>query len=318
MSERRQASAVQRLVGLLAETSVHAGMGTQLGAVDLPIQRERHTGWPVIYGSGLKGVLRDHAEASGVWSEAEVHAVFGPGTDKEGQAGGEKARHAGALALSDARILLFPVRTVGRAFAWITCPLALARLRRDVVAAGVEGADDLVLRAVPCADKVITPATGSDQKVLLEEFLYDAQREPEVTSIGRWIAEHLLPTEAAYATWRKLAESAIVVLTDDEFGDFVRHGTEIVTRVRLGEGKTVETGALWTEENLPADSLLYSVAVAWNPVRNGSGLERADQVIAKLESLLASRRVVQVGGKETVGRGFVATRVSGGSHGTAA
>jgi CRISPR-associated protein Cmr4 len=318
MNDRRQTSTAQALLGLLAETSVHAGTGAQLGAVDLPIQRERHTGWPTIYGSGLKGVLRDHAEATGQWSEAEVHAVFGPGTDKEGQAGGEKARHAGALALSDARILLFPVRTVGRAFAWITCPLALARLRRDVAAAGLAGADDLRLDATPTPDLVLAPAADRDQKILLEEFVYDVKANRGIEAIGRWIAAHLLPAEPAYAMWRDLAASALVVVADDEFGDFVRHGTEIVTRVRLGEAKTVETGALWSEENLPADSVLYSVAVAWNPVRNGSGLERADQVMAKVESLFASRRVVQVGGKETVGRGFVATRLSGGSHGTAA
>ena len=30
-----------------------------MGVVDLPIQRERHTGWPVVSGSALKGVLRD-------------------------------------------------------------------------------------------------------------------------------------------------------------------------------------------------------------------------------------------------------------------
>jgi len=316
MNDRRQASTAQRLLGLLAETSVHAGTGAQLGAVDLPIQRERHTEWPTIYGSGLKGVLRDHAEASG-WSAAEIYAVFGPGTDKD-EAGGEKARHAGALALSDARILMFPVRTVGRAFAWITCPLALARLRRDVTAARLKGADKLHLDAAPTADVVLTPPKGWDQKVLLEEFVYDARPSSSVEGIGHWIAEHLLPTEPAYAMWRELAKSALVVVADDEFGDFVRHGTEIVTRVRLGEGKTVESGALWTEENLPADSLLYTVAVAWNPVRNGSGLEQAEQVMMKVESLLASRRVVQVGGKETVGRGFVATRLSGGNHGTAA
>jgi CRISPR-associated protein Cmr4 len=316
MNDRRRASTAQRLFALLAETSVHAGTGAQLGAVDLPIQRERHTGWPTIYGSGLKGVLRDHAEASGEWSAAEVQAVFGPGTDKDD--GGEQARHAGALALSDARILLFPVRTLGRAFAWITCPLALARLRRDVGAARAGDVARLDLREMPTADVVLTPTSGWDQKAVLEEFVYDARPDGSVDTIGSWIANELLPQDPAYTMWRGLAKSALVVVADDEFGDFVRHGTEIVTRVRLGEGKTVENGALWTEENLPADSLLYSVAVAWNPVRNGSGLERADQVMTKLESLLASRRVVQVGGKESVGRGFMATRLSGGSNGSAA
>lgn len=30
-----------------------------LGTVDLPVQRERHTGWPTIPGSAPKGILRD-------------------------------------------------------------------------------------------------------------------------------------------------------------------------------------------------------------------------------------------------------------------
>ena len=41
-----------------ALTSLHPGSGTALGVVDLPVQRERHTQWPTIPGSALKGVLR--------------------------------------------------------------------------------------------------------------------------------------------------------------------------------------------------------------------------------------------------------------------
>src|SRR6266852_2708279 len=47
------------LLGLHAQTALHPGSGTALGAVDLPIQRERHTLWPNIAGSALKGILRD-------------------------------------------------------------------------------------------------------------------------------------------------------------------------------------------------------------------------------------------------------------------
>ena len=51
------------LFTLVAETSIHAGASESEGAVDLPIQREKHTGWPCIYGSGMKGALRALAEA---------------------------------------------------------------------------------------------------------------------------------------------------------------------------------------------------------------------------------------------------------------
>ena len=47
------------LLYLHAITSLHPGSGTALGVVDLPIQRERHTGWPVIPASSIKGVFRD-------------------------------------------------------------------------------------------------------------------------------------------------------------------------------------------------------------------------------------------------------------------
>src|SRR5437660_12574596 len=50
---------VARLLFLHAQTGLHPGSGTALGTVDLPVQRERHTRWPLIPGSALKGILRD-------------------------------------------------------------------------------------------------------------------------------------------------------------------------------------------------------------------------------------------------------------------
>lgn len=50
------------ILGLLAQTSIHAGTGQHTGAIDLPIQREGHNGWPRVFGSAVKGALRAHAE----------------------------------------------------------------------------------------------------------------------------------------------------------------------------------------------------------------------------------------------------------------
>jgi CRISPR type III-B/RAMP module RAMP protein Cmr4 len=47
---------------LYCETPVHAGTGTSLSIVDLPIQRERITGLPIVQASSLKGVLRAEVE----------------------------------------------------------------------------------------------------------------------------------------------------------------------------------------------------------------------------------------------------------------
>ena len=44
---------------LIVETPLHAGSGTDLGIVDLPIQREKHTDYPKVEASGLKGAIRE-------------------------------------------------------------------------------------------------------------------------------------------------------------------------------------------------------------------------------------------------------------------
>src|SRR5579883_2594564 len=104
------------LLGLHALTSLHPGTGTALGTVDLPVQRERHTQWPTISGSALKGVLRDACRESiksryqddgedlpererrtrrdKANEDRDLVSVFGPPT-------GRADEHAGALSLTD-------------------------------------------------------------------------------------------------------------------------------------------------------------------------------------------------------------------------
>jgi CRISPR-associated protein Cmr4 len=53
----------QNLLYLFTRTPLHVGAGSAVGAIDQPIQRERHTGFPLIPGSSIKGVLRDHFSA---------------------------------------------------------------------------------------------------------------------------------------------------------------------------------------------------------------------------------------------------------------
>ncbi len=48
------------IMSLYAVSPVHAGSGSSMGVVDLPIQRERHTNWPHIQASGVKGAMRHH------------------------------------------------------------------------------------------------------------------------------------------------------------------------------------------------------------------------------------------------------------------
>src|SRR6266571_7561601 len=114
---------------LYTETPLHVGVGSGLSSIDLPIQRERTTQYPMIQGSGIKGKLRSAAYAAAEgeqasWSKDEVNIVFGP--EREG------SEHAGALIAGDARILLFPVRSLNGVFAYTTSYDVLNRIMRDV------------------------------------------------------------------------------------------------------------------------------------------------------------------------------------------
>src|SRR6266478_2267704 len=116
---------------LYVETPLHAGVGSGLSSIDLPIQRERATQYPMIQGSGIKGKLRASLEGNrdDLTSEARemVDIVFGPPSTS-----GTGSDHAGAIVAGDARILLFPVRSLNGVFAYTTSYDVLNRFKRDV------------------------------------------------------------------------------------------------------------------------------------------------------------------------------------------
>ncbi len=296
-----------RILSLLAETPVHAGTGADLGAVDLPIQRERHTELPVIHSSGVKGALKDLSRRK---NEPEItNRLFGP--DPIG--GPEQALSQGELVFTDARLLLFPVRTAGPAFAWVTSPYCLARFERDL--ADVAPAMD-VLRAKVSTAARLQPDDGTAllanaaafglvqgrTAIVLEEYELGARHSREMEELGKALGG-LIGGGAALDFWRQHAARALVLVHDDVLRDFCKHATEVVTRVRLEpETKTVAEGALWTEEYLPADSLLYGM-VSLTP-RAG---DVAAQAWAHLAKIVGAP--VQIGGNETIGRGIMRARL---------
>ena len=120
---------------IYAETPIHPGSGTVIGgAVDLPIQRERHTEFPMIQGSSLKGVLRNAPKGAKKGSDIALSDKCENCPDEEGneickicgQIFGTQ-EGMGGISVTDARILAFPVRTLKGVFGWVTCPLVLSR-----------------------------------------------------------------------------------------------------------------------------------------------------------------------------------------------
>src|SRR5689334_6451735 len=117
------------LLFVYALSPLHAGTGHAVGAVDLPIARDKATGFPYLPGSSIKGVLRDAANPAKT-PGFDVLGVFGPERNNAHE-------HAGALLVGDASLLLLPVRSVVGTFAWATSPWLLQRLARDARECGL-------------------------------------------------------------------------------------------------------------------------------------------------------------------------------------
>lgn len=326
-----------KLLGLHAQTPLHPGSGTALGTVDLPIQRERHTKWPVIPGSALKGILRDacrdhlsqksnlleldryddvpeetpeqrknrrstsNSNRSHANATLDLNLLFGPPSDGAGD-------FAGAISVTDARILAFPVRSAQGVFAWISCPAALDRLERDAKLAKKTvnwKAVDVPKRGCLCVQD--SPCLGAGEVAVLEELDFKRDATLNIEDIAKWIVEHLLRPEFKYLAAR--FPKHFLLLPDDDFTHYVRHATEVTARIALDyDTKTVKNGALFYQEFLPAESILYSVVLA-SPSRSSRQPKSAEDLLINLQNWL-DRDVLQVGGDESTGKGLCAIRLS--------
>lgn len=340
---------------LYTETPLHAGSGSDLGIVDLPIQRERHTSFPKIESSSLKGALREDFESNNnnIQVGAESFAVnkdvdtkskkakggsplalaFGPEGDDSASA------HAGALGFTDARLLLFPVKSMKGVFAWITCPAVLRRFERDMRLVndiqdfkieGIPNNTDLANSngnfvywfegcsvQVPGADAAILEeytfslSTGDKDKVKVK-----TSREDAGETLGKYL-KGALGFGDAYIN-EKL-ERDILIISDDDFRDFVEMSTEVITRTKIdNETGTVQKGGLFTEEYLPSDSLMYSMVMS-APIfqkedkRNDYLLKTEDDVMSYFEQGL-NDKVMQLGANATLGKGLLRTKLLTGQN----
>lgn len=304
--------AIPKLLCLYTETSVHPGTGQTTGAVDLPIQRERHTDFPVIPATGLKGSLRELAERkwggnSGT-SKGVVAALFGPEIE------GGAALYAGAIAFGEAKLLAFPVRSLTRVFVWVTCPLVLQRLAREVQMLG--GSVGIPV-PVPDGRDVAVAVTDSNlgEQLVLEDLSFRVDEQDDWSAMVKWLSKNFLPADQAYVSVKAKFESDCVLISDDDFKYLVRHTTQIAARVALTEKKTTSDGGnLWYEETLPRDCLFY----AWlrcERSRDDKVRLSPAEVARHIGELLANSSYVQLGGNETVGQGWCAVTIRDVPHG---
>ncbi len=289
------------LVFLQALSSLHAGTGQGVGAIDLPIARERSTHLPIIQGSSIKGALLADLRRNGIPRD-RLDRIFG------------KQDAVGEIQVSDARLLLLPVRCLGATFVWTTSPYVLRRLLRDAAAAELTGLPESIpdladgSAAVSSQDPLID--VGGAKKLVLEDLDFttatNAAKAAEAWSA--WLAGQLFPTEA---DWRNEFSRRFAILDDKSFAFLAEFATEVNAHIRIDDQTgTVESGALWYEETLPAETVLVSLFRAGKLVANGQ--PPSDTFKALLSPAAGGLRTLQLGGNATTGQGLVRLVAAGG------
>lgn len=293
-------------------TPLHVGCGQDVGVVDLPVIRDRTTGYPFIPGSGIRGALRWRFEErcrSGAGKENLPANYFGPevaAREAEGETSEVEERYAGCVAVHDAHLVLFPVRSDRGLFLWITCPAVLDRLAKDLAVFQVpENAWSCQGLLGPGEEAFIGPEELGVSLYLEEYHFAAAEGQPDAVKM--------------LATWAEQAETTLglpglayrtVLVSDRTFFHFVQHATLIQQHNRLDSAKTVEPGGLFSVEAVPPEALFYGLLGAIEPRAPKAPKKKAEEILTDLWTALAPAEcsaeapaVLHLGGQESTGLG---------------
>jgi CRISPR-associated protein Cmr4 len=307
---------------------LHVGSGTSVDVVDLPIMRERITGFPVIPSTSLKGVLlqqgrelwpstwttpekpnekprevlhQNNRVLFGTTEEPELDANGNPVKDADGKP--KKISYAGCVQIMEAKILAFPVRSLAGCFAWLTCPAVLERFKRDT---GRQFSIPKVDkdRVVAGSELVIPDQT----QVVLEEYALELQSDVEgkrrldpegadqalCVTLGNLVSDPF---------WSGKLSARLAIVHDENFQHFVTTCTEVVARIVINPSTRINEN-LFNQENVPCEALFYSVLHVLPPRKPDANGDLNQQ----LTYLLAEANVIQIGGDETTGHGLCETK----------
>lgn len=270
---------VEKIMFLFARTPVHVGAGNSVGVVDAPVMRQRHTDIPIIPGSALKGVISDY------WNEVRDGQLqrSPEGVELFGTESKAKELSAGKLIFGEASVLAFPVRSAKNAFAWVTCPAVLKKFARHT---GIH-MDDIRPGGEECwASNELVMNNNGTEVIILEE--YGLTCKGNACNMAQTL---LAATFEDDELWKTVTER-LAIVSDEMFSFFVKNTCEVVSRIRIDdETGVVDKGALFNQEQVPSETLFYSVV---GEVAEGN----IDKLTGKVPA------VIQVGGDATIGLGF--------------
>jgi len=313
-----------------AYTPVHAGSGRGYGVVDQPIQRDT-LGYPEIWSSTIKGSIKS--------------LLMRRITDKESVKGflgsepGEDPTIPGLALLTELTPIAIPIPSSQYGFLYITTPYLLTKLKNYI---------ELLKHTNPLESSTNTPELSILKLKNIEDVINNIfnniiKNLPNGLDIDQVIAsENIRENEIYILTTRfkvikkfdpgdiddkivklntlysyKGVFKNLVVISDKIGKTIVNSALQIVYRNRLDRAtKTVERGALWSEEYLPYGTLFAGLLLIKNAevinkmIDDKKGFEKQKQAYnrawkSKNEILKGFNSYVAVGGRETIGKGIL-------------
>lgn len=267
---------------------MHAGIGQDLGSVDMPIQRERTTNIPKVESSTFKGSLR-----ASMNDHKYIDLLFGKSSADNGLG-------AGSIGITDLKLLFYPIKSRDGFYKLVTCSYLLNRFFED---------QDLVDKGTSKNNNIKNIKEGNGVELLYESSSYKFSNLDNIS-----LDEYTFQKDRNINELKELKEffnkiidedikKNIVILNDGDFFDLEELNREIITRNKINQDTgTVQTGVLFTEEYLPSESILYGIFL-YSPFNEEINFED------ELKYIQEKNSIFQIGGNSNFGKGIVKLKI---------
>ncbi|NJL02748.1 MAG: type III-B CRISPR module RAMP protein Cmr4 [Spirulinaceae cyanobacterium SM2_1_0] len=251
---------------------LHTGGTTQEGNL-LGIARESHTNLPYIPSSTIRGRLRASAP------DDQRDRLFGNELKDGKTSDGSDNLTQGNIWVGDGSILWIPVPSLSHGVIWITAPMLLRRWARH----------NGKLEQVPEDGQYLCNFKKADSSVYLKDAMFKAD------DLQDWPNWEDFGLKSAKTSGIK----QVMLIPDRHCATLIQMSLWRQVKVKLDSHKTVDGGFRY-EEAIPPDTVMY---FTWGMTAQVKG--SATDLAKNFTDLLEKQNIMQIGGQESLGRGFV-------------
>jgi CRISPR-associated protein Cmr4 len=284
-----------QLTYLYLLSPLHTGGTSQEGNV-VGIAREAHTNFPYLPSSTIRGKLRAEVDFNPQDQDAEIKArirrlqLFGPDLKDiqdrdfvefyELETGRKLTQlEQGHIWIGNGSILWMPVPSISHGVIWISCPLLLQRWTR--------------LRF--------------GQQINVEEYSSNLPKKGTIYLKDATIPGNKLKSFPENKDGNQLVPHAeatsidhVLVVPNRYCETLIEMSLWRQVKVKLNEYKVVTDGSFRYEEAIPPDTLMY---FTWGETAQIQGKQTPFK--NDFQQLLNNHSIIQFGGQESLGRGFI-------------